>query len=57
LLVASVVLTLFLPCSAQLAVMVRERGIIAALTIAACTALIAYTAGFLLNLLLRLPVF
>lgn len=57
LLVASVVLTLFLPCSAQLAVMVRERGIIAALAIAACTALIAYTAGFLLNLLLRLPVF
>ena len=31
--------------------MVRERGIIAALAIAACTALIVYTAGFLLNLL------
>ncbi|NLP36399.1 MAG: ferrous iron transport protein B [Firmicutes bacterium] len=52
LLIAAVVLTLFLPCLAQLGIMIRERGLFFALLIAGSALLVAVTAGFLLRLLL-----
>jgi ferrous iron transport protein B len=55
LLVAAVVLTLFLPCLAQMAMMVRERGIPAAAATAICVSLAAFAAGLLLRLMLGLP--
>jgi len=56
LLVAAVVLTLFLPCLAQLAVMVKERKLPATLVIMGSVALLAYAAGTMLRLLLGLPI-
>lgn len=56
LLVASVVLTLFLPCLAQLVMMVRERGVWISLIIAVNVIFIAFGAGVLLRGLLGLPV-
>lgn len=55
LLIAAVVLTLFLPCLAQLGVMMRERGVLFALGIAGCALLAALTTGFLLRLFFALP--
>lgn len=49
LLVASVILTLFLPCVAQLAVMVKERGPWTAAAMSAVIAAVALTAGWLVN--------
>ncbi|MDW7649812.1 MAG: ferrous iron transport protein B [Bacillota bacterium] len=50
-----VVLTLFLPCLAQLAIMVRERGILVSAAIAASVFMLAFAAGFLLRFALGLP--
>jgi ferrous iron transport protein B len=51
-LVAAVVLTLFLPCPAQLAVMIRERGAAVSAVIVAAVAMIAVIAGILVHVLL-----
>ncbi|NLM53180.1 MAG: ferrous iron transport protein B [Firmicutes bacterium] len=56
LLIAAVVLTLFLPCLAQLGIMMRERGLFFAMIIAGCALLVAIMAGFLLRLLFALAV-
>lgn len=50
LVVACVVLTLFVPCVAQFAVMWKERGGLAAIVIAASTMVIAFVAGVVLKL-------
>lgn len=55
LLVAAVVLTLFLPCLAQLAVMIRERGAAVSAIIAFFVAMIAIIAGIVIHILLSLP--
>ncbi|MCL6450647.1 MAG: ferrous iron transporter B [Acetobacteraceae bacterium] len=52
LVVAASTLTLFIPCVAQLAVMIRERGALTALAIATVVGAIAFGLGGLLNLLL-----
>ncbi|MDD6257049.1 ferrous iron transport protein B [Methanobrevibacter boviskoreani] len=52
LLVASVTLTLFVPCIAQFIVMIKERGVKMAVGIAILSIVLAFTAGFLLNLVL-----
>ena len=52
LLVASVTLTLFVPCIAQFIVMIKERGVKVAVGIAILSIVLAFTAGFLLNLVL-----
>lgn len=52
--VAAVTLTLFLPCVAQFAVMLRERGIKAALGISAFILPFAFGFGYVLNLVLTL---
>ncbi|MAG13362.1 MAG: ferrous iron transporter B [Spirochaetales bacterium] len=52
LVVASVTLTLFLPCVAQFAVMIKERGIKTTLAIAAFIFPFAFFVGFLLNFVL-----
>ncbi|AGN16797.1 ferrous iron transport protein B [Methanobrevibacter sp. AbM4] len=52
LLVASVTLTLFVPCIAQFIVMIKERGVKIAVGIAILSIVLAFTAGFLLNLVL-----
>jgi ferrous iron transport protein B len=52
LLVAAVTLTLFIPCLAQAAVMLKERGWKATLGIAAFILPFSFLVGFLLNLLL-----
>jgi ferrous iron transport protein B len=52
LLVAAVTLTLFIPCIAQAAVMLKERGWKATLGIAAFILPFSFLVGFLLNLLL-----
>jgi ferrous iron transport protein B len=52
LLVAAVTLTLFIPCVAQFAVMLKERGWKAALGIAAFILPFSFLVGFLLNRLL-----
>ena len=54
-LVAAVVLTLFLPCAAQLAMLVREQGWRFACLVVLFTALVSWLAGMLLNLALKLP--
>ena len=51
-LVAMVTLTLFVPCLAQFMVMQKERGLRAALAVAAIIVPLAFTAGFLLDLVL-----
>lgn len=55
LLVAAVVLTLFLPCLAQLAVMIRERGAAVSAVIVTVVAMVAVIAGILIHLLFSLP--
>ncbi len=52
LLVASVTLTLFLPCVAQLIIMIKERGVKLAGLIAIMSIILAFCMGFLVNLLL-----
>jgi ferrous iron transport protein B len=55
LLVAAVVMTLFLPCLAQLAVMFRERKLPGTMVILAGVALITFCVGLLLRIVLGLP--
>ncbi len=52
LVVASVTLTLFVPCVAQFAMMWRERGWRAALAIAGVALAVAFGSGYALNLVL-----
>ena len=52
LLVASVTLTLFLPCVAQLMIMIKERGVKLDGLIALMSIVLAFTMGFIVNLLL-----
>ena len=54
LLVASITLTLFLPCVAQLMIMIKERGVKLALAIAFMSIAIAFASGFVVNVLLHL---
>lgn len=53
--VAAVVLTLFLPCVAQLTVLFREHGIGFTALVVVLTALIAWLTGFLVYLLTTVP--
>ncbi|SFL49135.1 ferrous iron transport protein B [Methanobrevibacter olleyae] len=53
LLVASITLTLFLPCVAQLMIMIKERGLKLATFIAILSIVLAFTMGFIVNLLLH----
>jgi ferrous iron transport protein B len=53
-LVGSTVLTLFFPCIAQLTVIVKERGIKESLLILLFIALVTYTVGFILHILLSI---
>lgn len=50
--VAAATLTLFVPCVAQFSVMVKERGLITALSMAAFIFPFAFAVGYTLNLLL-----
>jgi len=52
LLIAAVTLTLFIPCVAQLAVMVKERGLKLTLLMVFVISLLAFSAGYLMSLLL-----
>ena len=52
LLVASVTLTLFLPCVAQLMIMIKERGVKLAGLIAVMSIVLAFTMGFIVNFIL-----
>ncbi len=52
LVVATVILTLFIPCIAQFSVMIKERGIKTALLIAIFIFPFAFMAGYILNLIL-----
>lgn len=52
-LVASAILTLFVPCVAQFAVMIKERGLKTALWIAGFVFVFAFAAGALLNVVLQ----
>ena len=52
LVVAAVTLTLFIPCIAQFAVMLKERGVKTALAIAAFVFPFAFFVGYVLNLVL-----
>ncbi len=54
-LVAAVVLTLFLPCAAQLAMIIREHGWRPAWLVVSITTLICWLWGALVNQLIRLP--
>lgn len=51
--VASVTLTLFVPCIAQFLMMLRERGVKTAVGMLAFITLFAFGAGFVLNVVLR----
>ncbi|ADL06960.1 ferrous iron transporter B [Thermosediminibacter oceani] len=53
-LVASVTLTLFVPCIAQFTVMLKERGVKTTLAIVAFVFPFAFLAGYILNLILKL---
>jgi ferrous iron transport protein B len=53
LVVAAVILTLFIPCIAQLMVMIKERGIKTTLGIALFIFPFAFLVGYLLNLTLK----
>lgn len=52
LLVASVTLTLFLPCVAQLMIMIKERGVKLAGLIAVMSIVLAFSMGFIVNFIL-----
>ena len=56
LLLAATVLTLFLPCLAQLAMMIRERGLLTAALIAAGVSAVALATGVVMRIFLGLPV-
>jgi ferrous iron transport protein B len=51
--VAAVTLTLFIPCVAQFLMMVKERGVRAALAMAALITPLAFGVGAVVNLVLR----
>lgn len=53
-LISAVILTLFLPCIAQLLVMIRERGLKISLSMSAIILGQAFATGFVLNMVLRL---
>ncbi len=53
LVVASVTLTLFVPCVAQFSIMLKERGMKTALGIAAFIFPFAFVVGYIVNLMLR----
>jgi ferrous iron transport protein B len=53
LLVAIVTLTFFIPCIAQVAILIKERGLRTALAITAFVIAFAFFAGFILNLALN----
>ena len=57
LLVAAVILTLFLPCLAQLTIMIRERGAVISLLVAVIVALVAFGTGYILSIVLGLSIF
>lgn len=52
--VISVVLTLFVPCVAQFAVMIKERGLFWALLITGSVMFIAFSVGYLLSIVIGL---
>ena len=52
-LIAAVVLTLFLPCIAQLLVMIKERGLKTTVTMLGVILILAFGTGFLLNTVLN----
>lgn len=52
LLVAAITLTLFLPCVAQFMIMIKERGLKLAFLIGVISITLAFTMGFIVNLLL-----
>jgi len=52
LLVAAIVLTLFMPCVLQFIIMVKERGMKLALSIAVFIIIFSFTIGFIVNLIL-----
>lgn len=52
LLVAAITLTLFLPCIAQFTIMIKERGVKLASLIAVISITLAFTMGFIVNLVL-----
>jgi len=52
LLVATIVITLFMPCIVQFMVMVRERGVKLALLMAVFIIIFAFTIGFIVNMIL-----
>lgn len=52
-LVVAIILTLFIPCIAQFAVIVRERGWVTALGMAGCIFPFAFLAGYIVQCLLR----
>ncbi len=49
LVVAAVTLTLFMPCVAQFAVMIKERGLATALVMSGMIAVTAIASGWLVN--------
>ncbi|HZK25575.1 MAG TPA: ferrous iron transporter B [Oscillospiraceae bacterium] len=55
LLLASIVLTLFLPCLAQLAMMIRERGVFVSALISFLVAVLAFIGGVVVRIVLGLP--
>jgi ferrous iron transport protein B len=52
-LIAAVVLTLFLPCVAQLMVMIKERGLKTSMAMVGIIIILAFGTGFLLNVALN----
>ena len=53
LLVAAIALTLFLPCVAQLVVMVKERGVVASMLMLSLIAVLAFSISWLVNILVN----
>jgi ferrous iron transport protein B len=54
LLIASVTLTLFVPCVAQVAVMIKERGLVTSMIMLCSIIMLAFAGGLLLSMLLDL---
>lgn len=52
LLVSAITLTLFIPCIAQLLIMIKERGLKLGLSIGLFSICLAFTVGFIVNMLL-----
>lgn len=55
LLLAAIVLTLFLPCLAQLAMMIRERGIVTSALVSILVAVLAFSGGLVVRIILGIP--